>query len=101
MFLQILLDYEGMWRPLAAVCIAASVMGVLSVIEEDVTLWWRRRRRDRSAPRDNLLTIVGVEERIASHGGRRWSDANHGRKQCVDYPISCPRIEPTFDNPPR
>jgi hypothetical protein len=97
----IISDYEGMWRPLAAVCIAAFGCGVLQEFEARfVTPWRQERKRARSlGPLE--LTLPGFEEAIASQGGRRWSDACSSAGQPVDQARGRVRIEPTLDKPVR
>jgi hypothetical protein len=97
----IISDYEGMWRPLAAVCIAAFAYGFLQGIEETwVRPWLAERKQRRALPRLEL-TLPGFEEAISSHGGRRWSESRDAPRQSIKERVARPRIEPTLDKPRR
>jgi hypothetical protein len=97
----IISDYEGMWRPLAAVCGVAFALGFLQVMRERLLNPLLASRKQRRALPRLELTLPGFEETIASHGGRRWSEGPSGASQSIDDRIGRPRVEPTFDKPVR
>jgi hypothetical protein len=70
-----------------------------------VVVWGAVKEAMKPRPRQALpgleLTLPGLEEAIASHGGRRWSESRGGARQPVNKAVARPRIEPVFDKPIR
>jgi hypothetical protein len=85
----------GFCAPPAIACVAVSIAAAWGAFKEAM------KPRPRQALPTLGLTLPGLEEAIASHGGSRRSESRGPARQTVNKPVPRPRVEPTFDKPIR